>query len=164
MTSDEADEPIRVERVIPASPPATWAAITRPAAMRPWFFEEIEDFEPRSGFDTRFDVRVGPRTFRHHWVVLEAAPPRRLVVRWRYAGIPGDSRVVWILAGEPGGTRVVLEHHGHATFPRDDAVFGRKACTGGWTWFLDRLAAEIARRDDGPGHGDAPAPRDIDPA
>src|SRR5688572_2253062 len=95
-------QPIVVEQTLRVPVERVWQAITDPTQMPKWFFEGIEAFEPRVGFETQFNVHHDGRDFLHQWKVTEVVPGRRLVYDWNYGGVPGSSFVVWELA-EQGG-------------------------------------------------------------
>ncbi|RMF26832.1 MAG: SRPBCC domain-containing protein, partial [Bacteroidetes bacterium] len=115
----ELPRPVTVEVLLHQSPSEVWAALTEPARMRAWFFDNIPDFRPRPGFQTRFEVQSGGRTFPHLWRVTEALPPRKLVLHWTYEGYPGDSYVTFELAPTPTGTRLRLIHRVVENFPQN---------------------------------------------
>ncbi|MFN3162708.1 MAG: SRPBCC domain-containing protein [Pseudohongiellaceae bacterium] len=63
------DPDVIVEQDFPCSQQVLWRAITDPAQMRQWFFDNIPNFEPRVGFKTEFTVDAGERQFLHQWDV-----------------------------------------------------------------------------------------------
>lgn len=130
--------PVVVEQVLQAPVDVVWKAITEREQMCRWFFETIEDFEARLGFETRFNVHAEGRDFLHVWTVTEVVREERIVYRWRYEGHAGDSRVVWELSAHPDGTKLTLAHHGWETFPQDDPVFTRASGEAGWDYFIRR--------------------------
>jgi len=132
----EASGPIVVEQTFDSPVAAVWRAITDDDRMRRWFFEPIEEFEPREGFETRFTVTADDREFEHLWKVIDVIPGKRIAYEWQYAGIPGSSIVTWELSEAPEGTRLKLTHSGVETFPRDDPVFSREQGLAGWRYFI----------------------------
>jgi uncharacterized protein YndB with AHSA1/START domain len=137
--------PIVVEQQLRAPPERVWRAITDPREMCRWFFESITSFEPRSGFETRFEVRSGDRVYAHHWTVTVALADHRLVYDWSYDGLPGASFVEWDLIETRDGTKLTLTHTGGETFPQDDPAFSREAGVAGWSYFIcQRLPAFLS--------------------
>ena len=104
--------------------------------MPKWFFEPIADFKPELGYKTRFTVNANGKAYVHLWEVTEVIPHQRIVYRWRYEGIPGDSTAAWTIDETPNGTKLTLTHTGHETFPREDPAFSREFGVAGWTHFL----------------------------
>ena len=87
--------PIVVEETYSAPPERVWQAIVDDQQMPQWFFEPITDFKPELGYETRFTVEPQGKAYVHLWEVTEVIPRKRLVYRWRYEAIPGDSTVTW---------------------------------------------------------------------
>jgi uncharacterized protein YndB with AHSA1/START domain len=141
--SNEA--PIVVDRVFQAPIDRVWAAITNPDQMSRWFFEQIRDFRPEKGFETKFIVQNGDKEYPHHWRVTEVVPRQRIVYDWLYPGIPGASFVTWALCQTEVGARLKLTHEGGASFPKDDPAFSRESGVAGWEYFFDRLGAFVEK-------------------
>ncbi len=131
--SREADEdPVIVEQRFAQPAPTLWGAITEPDRMRQWYFPMLPDFRPEVGFRTQFSVEFGGTEYVHLWEVREVEPPRRLVYRWQYAGVVGDSEVIWELQPDGEGTKLRVTHRGIRSFPRHDPAFRSAACRAGW--------------------------------
>ncbi|MGD9548878.1 MAG: SRPBCC domain-containing protein [Candidatus Krumholzibacteriia bacterium] len=136
--------PIVVELSVAASRHAVWKAITDPDDMRRWYFEQMEDFQPRVGFETRFTVRHGGRDYRHVWRVTEVVPQIKITYTWKYEGLPGEGATTWELSDSDGGTTLTLTNTGLESFPRNDPAFTRESCEGGWRYFIkERLAHHL---------------------
>lgn len=139
--------PVIVEQDFDAPVDALWDAISRRDQMVQWYFEQIEAFKPEVGFETSFSVPVDGREFAHQWRVTEAVPKRRLAYTWQYEGIDGDGRVLWELESRGSGSFLRLTNEGLETFPRDDPLFTREACEGGWNYFIcDSLKSWLDRQ------------------
>ena len=132
------DPPIVVEQHFELSREAVWKAITEPVQMRQWFFENMKDFKPEVGFETRFVVQVEDRTFTHHWTVTEVIPRQRLTLNWTYDEYPGDSFVTFELMRENHQTRLRLTHEITEGFPASIPEFSRESCLGGWNYFIQQ--------------------------
>ncbi|MEP3478599.1 MAG: SRPBCC family protein [Fuerstiella sp.] len=120
-----------------------WKAITDPEQMRQWFFDAIEGFEPKAGFETKFNVECEGRNFFHLWKVTEVVPEKRIVYRWRYHGYPGDSTVSWELSETVAGTKLLFTQVFHEPYPQDDPMFSREAGRKGWEYFIDGSLPEF---------------------
>jgi uncharacterized protein YndB with AHSA1/START domain len=59
------DQPIVVEQLFDTSLTELWAAISQVHQMRQWFFANIEAFEAREGFETKFTVDNEGSIFPH---------------------------------------------------------------------------------------------------
>jgi uncharacterized protein YndB with AHSA1/START domain len=140
-------EPIVVEQVLDAPVERVWRSITDKDQMCQWFFQTINAFEPRVGFETKFDVRDGDRVYPHLWKVTEVIPERKITYDWKYGGFPGQSVVVWDLSPIGKQTKLRLTQTGIETFPHsDDPAFSRESGLAGWTYFLCKsLPAYLAR-------------------
>jgi uncharacterized protein YndB with AHSA1/START domain len=140
-----AEEPIVVEQIVDAPMERVWRAITDKAQMPRWFFEQIEDFRPELGFETKFVVHNEGKDYLHHWRVTEVIPNEKIAYDWLYPDFPGASFVVWSLSKAGEGTRLRLTHTGVASFPQSDPAFQRASCQGGWEYFFGRLATFLTR-------------------
>jgi len=136
MNSDVNAEPIVVEQDFRAPVGRVWDAITHKDQMRKWLFGSINDFVPRVGFYTSFNVSFGAKDYLHVWRVMEAVPNRRLTLEWQYGGYPGDSFVTFELTPSGEGTHLRLTHRGSDTFPNDDPAFSRENCVQGWNYII----------------------------
>ena len=134
----ETDDPVTVEQTVAASREDVWAALTEVEKMRVWYFENIPAFEPRVGFEVRFDVESNTRTFTHIWRVNHVEPMSSIGYEWQYAHHPGDSSVCFHLSDSEHGTHVVLTHTPIETFPQEIPEFQREACLQGWVYFVRR--------------------------
>jgi len=136
--SSIVDREIRI-----AAPPDVVAAFfTDPARVVTWMATRA-DFHPvaRGKLRLEFD-RPGGTTDVVLGEFVEVSA-RRIVFTWGFEGgvslPPGSSRVEVTLTPDGDGTRVRLVH-------RDLPVDQREAHAGGWTYFLERLAAAAAAR------------------
>jgi uncharacterized protein YndB with AHSA1/START domain len=128
--------PIIVEQAFHSTIQLVWEAITDPAKMRQWFFEQIGSFKAEVGFYTEFDVAFDGKHFVHKWKVTDVLPQSRIAYNWRYEGYSGDSHVIWELVSEGNQTKLKLTVEGLETFPQDVPEFTRESCIQGWTFFL----------------------------
>ena len=98
---------------IDAPPERVFAVLADPKSYADWVVgsDSIRDSdptwpEPGSRFHHR--VGVGPITVRDHTEVLEADPPRELVLHARARPL-GTAKVTLLLEAEGNGTRVTME-------------------------------------------------------
>jgi uncharacterized protein YndB with AHSA1/START domain len=140
------DPDVIVEQDFPCSQQVLWRAITDPAQMRQWFFDNIPNFEPRVGFKTEFTVDAGERQFLHQWNVTEVEPQKKLVYRWRYSGYAGTGRSVFELAGDDEFSQLRINFVVEEDFAADIPEFQRAACLGGWQYFIAELGRYLATR------------------
>ena len=145
-----AGEPIVVEQDLLVPRHLVWEAISEQDQMRRWFFEQIDTFEAKIGFQAGFDVACEGEVYPHRWEVTQVIPEERLAYTWEYGGHPGSSFVLWELSDAPGGgTRLRLSHVGHETFPQDNPAFRREACEAGWRYFIHDRLSEYLRAESG---------------
>ncbi len=136
MTLLKSDPPIVVQQIFDTPLPTVWKAITQPSEMRQWFFREIETFDPKIGFETRFVVENGERSFPHLWRVTKADPPNLIQYNWKYEGYQGDSHVSFQLTSENGSTKLTLTHQVTKDFQQGIPEFTRESCLEGWNYFI----------------------------
>jgi len=127
---------IEVSTHLPADKKAVWQAITDPAQMREWYFDNIPDFKPELGFTTEFPVRTDERTFTHLWTITKVVPQQELRYRWQYREYPGEAEAIFQLSPDNDGTRLILRFAGLDTFPNGIPEFTEAACRGGWEYFI----------------------------
>jgi uncharacterized protein YndB with AHSA1/START domain len=102
----------RNELVMAATPEDVWEVLADPRAYGEWIVgsETIRDWDgdwPAVG--SRFHHRIGlrPLTIADHTEVIDAEPPRRLVLRARARPL-GSARVELCIAPHPAGALVVM--------------------------------------------------------
>ena len=135
--------PIIVEHTFTADIQEVWNAITKLDSMKKWFFENIEDFVPEVGFETRFNVKTENREFFHLWKITEAIPPRKIKYNWKYEGFTGDSFVAFELFELGKQTTLILTHEETVAFPKEILEFSRESCMGGWNYFIKQRLPEF---------------------
>ncbi|MBC8325614.1 MAG: SRPBCC domain-containing protein [Verrucomicrobia subdivision 3 bacterium] len=134
------DTPFTKNKTFATPRAEVWEAITDPAQMRQWYFEQMPNFKPEVGFEIEFNVRCEDRDFLHCWKVTEVITEKKIAYRWRYGGYAGDSLVTWELSDAGENTRLTFTHAILAPFPPDDPIFAREGYEAGWNYFLnDRL-------------------------
>lgn len=133
-----SDEPIVVEQSFENSTEEVWLAITELNRMREWFFDNIEEFEPKIGFKTSFAVQSGERTFTHLWEITEVVPLHKITYRWHYTEYPGDSFVKFELNEKAGFTRLRLSTEVIVDFPDEIPEFKRESAVHGWNYFIGK--------------------------
>lgn len=132
----KTDKPIGVEQTFDVSPGELWNAITELSQMTQWFFENIESFEPKVGFETRFVVENEGRTFPHLWKITEVESYKKISYNWKYEGYAGDSFVTFELFELGEKTKLKLVHTITKDFPPNIPEFTRESCMAGWNYFI----------------------------
>ena len=132
-----ADSPIIVEAEYHVPLDAVWSAITEVDQMHQWYFLEVDEFEPRIGFKTKFDVFLEDKVYPHNWEVIESAPPHCLSYLWSYDDMPGEGKVTWELTENDGVTHLRLTNEILSDFSDEDPNFTLESCRGGWEYFLN---------------------------
>ena len=130
------DEPVIVEQFFNKSIEKVWNAITEIDQMKEWFFNNIEAFEPKVGFETQFVVRNEDRIFTHLWKITEAIPNQRLTYNWKYEEYPGDSFVAFELIDENQRVKLRLTHNVVEKFPEGIPEFSHESGVEGWSYFI----------------------------
>lgn len=131
------DAPVVIEQTYKSSVKDVWNAITEPSRMREWFFAEMDDFDPATGFETKFSVQADDKVYQHCWKLTEVVPQQRIVYDWSYEGLAGRGLVTWELESITDGTKLTLTNTIAESFPIDDPVFRRESCVAGWQYFIN---------------------------
>lgn len=133
------------------TPEKLWAALTTPAFIKQyWFGVDAEsDFKPGSSWRLSFpDGRVADTG-----EIVEADPPRRLVIKWLHELTPelkaeGWARCVMELEPAQGGAVKLTVTHA-LDQPTPDSKF-IKAVSGGWPHILSNLKTLLEMADRAP--------------
>ncbi|MES2475004.1 MAG: SRPBCC family protein [Verrucomicrobiota bacterium] len=133
-TKTDSTEPLVMERTFHAPVARVWQALTQVDEMRQWYFD-LENFEPRVGFEFQFVVEHEGMKYDHRCKVIAVIPHKKIAYTWRYEGHEGESLVTMELFDADGMTRLKLTHEGLATFPNHPA-FAPENFFKGWTEIL----------------------------
>ena len=122
---------------IRATPEQLWAALTSPDIMKQyWFYMHQEsDWKPGSPWRLLFaDGRIADTG-----EILEADPPRRLVIRWRNEFMPelkaeGPARCTYEIEPVEGAVKLTVTH----AMDRPNTQF-IEAVSNGWPLILSNL-------------------------
>lgn len=113
-----------------------WNAITVLKEMRQWYFDQIEDFKPKVGFKTQFDVQVEDRTFTHLWEVTQVVPQQKITYNWKFLEYPGSGDVTFELIPAENHVMVKLVNRVFEDYPDNIPEFKRESCEQGWEYFI----------------------------
>jgi uncharacterized protein YndB with AHSA1/START domain len=139
------DKAVITEQSFPVSIDRLWNALTEAEQMRQWFFENIEAFEAKEGFETKFIVQSEERVFPHLWKITEVEPKKKIVYNWKYEGYAGDSYVTFELMEKNEGSKLKLTHEVTEDFPQDVPEFKRESCQQGWDYFIKERLKEYLK-------------------
>lgn len=133
------DEPIVVQQSYPVDQATLWNAISQVEHLQQWFFEQITDFKPEVGHETRFDVTTeeGVR-FPHVWQVTESDSPERLRMKWFYEGYDGVADVCFEILSSNNDSSSELRVTAIAVedFSQDVPEFLRESAVAGWNFLV----------------------------
>lgn len=132
----KSDLPIVVEQNFNVSITELWSAVTELKQMKQWFFENIEAFEPKIGFESRFVVENEGRRFPHLLRITEAEALKKIKLDWSYEGYAGNSFVTIQFFEKEKGTSLKLIHTITEDFPPNIPEFTRESCQSGWNYFI----------------------------
>jgi uncharacterized protein YndB with AHSA1/START domain len=153
-TETDTSTTTQIYRVfIRATPQKIWDAITKPEWTERFGYGLRDEYELRPGGAYRGHANAGMVKMGMSGVivdgeVIEADPPRKLVVTWRMAIDPsmaeeGFTRLTYeIVEGRDGVSRLSVIHDltgrpGHAAMVA--GVLQGPGAGGGWTWILSDL-------------------------
>ncbi|KJS05487.1 MAG: ATPase [Flavobacteriales bacterium BRH_c54] len=140
------DKPIVVEQTFDVSITELWNAITELKQMTQWFFENIESFEPKVGFETKFVIENEGRVFSHLWKITEVERLKKITYNWKYEEYTGDSFVTFELVNQGKNTKLKLVHTTTKDFPSNIPEFTRESCVGGWNYFIKQRLKEYLKK------------------
>ena len=124
-----------------------WEAITQPAQMRQWFFNNIPDFKATVGFKTSFMVKTPERDFLHEWEITNVIPFKKISYYWKYKGYKGLSLVNFELFEKGSSNTLELSHETLENFDKNIPEFTTESCTQGWQYFIQqRLKDYLAKK------------------
>jgi len=160
QTGTTTDTTTQVYRIfIKAAPQKIWDAITKPEWTERFGYGLRDEFDLRPGGKYRGYANEGMRAMGMPEVVvdgevIEADPPRKLVITWRMAMDPtlnaeGFTRLTYeIVEGKGGVSRLSVIHDlagrpGHAAMVA--GVLQGPGQGGGWLWILSDLKSLLER-------------------
>lgn len=161
MTSNVAPDIGKTTQVyrifIRATPQAIWDAITKPEWTQRWGYGLRDEYDLRPGGEYRGYANEGMIATGMSGVivdgeVIEANPPRKLVVTWRMAIDPtmrseGFTRLTYeIEDGRDGVSRLSVFHDVAGKPGYAAMIAGDKQGPGagaGWTWILSDLKSML---------------------
>ncbi len=50
--------------------------------MHQWYFDNIPEFNPEVGFETKFNIRNEERNFLHMWKITEMTTNKKIKYTW----------------------------------------------------------------------------------
>ncbi|MFM2287478.1 MAG: hypothetical protein RL684_621 [Pseudomonadota bacterium] len=122
---------------IRTTPQKLWSALTDPQFIKQYWFGMTCDCQFTTGSPWR--LVAGDGTLYDEGEILEADPPRRLVIRWRHMNKPelkaeGDSRCTMELEQDKSAVKLTVTH----SIEQDPSKF-IAAVTGGWPKVVSNL-------------------------
>ncbi len=130
------NNPIIAEHTFDAPIEVVWNAITDVEQMRQWYFDDIPDFKPEVGFETRFNVKSGERNFLHIWKVTEVIPERKIAYSWNFEEYHGEALSTFELVEKDGRTVLTLKSYVIEKFPDNIPEFKRESGQAGWDYLI----------------------------
>lgn len=137
---------IIVKELLDASLHSVWEAITNPAEMKRWYFENMPDFKPEPGFTTSFVMTSNGNNFTATWEITEVVPEKRIVCKWSYKEYRGLGIVTFILSPKKQKTLITVINEGLETFPQDIPEFTKESCTAGWEFFIKKNLPDYLKK------------------
>jgi uncharacterized protein YndB with AHSA1/START domain len=135
---------IVIEKTFDHPVASVWKALITKEAIRTWSFE-VDDFQPKVGFEYRFAGGTPERTYWHHCKVLEVVPGKKLCYSWQYEDVEGMTKVTWELFPAGERTRLVLTHEGVENLAHGGPDFASDNFNKGWTAIANNIASYLAK-------------------
>ena len=130
------DPAIIVEQDFTVTTSELWNALTDLRLMKKWYFENIPDFKPVVGFETKFSILSDEKEFIHLWKITEVIPYKKISYNWKYENYPGNSDVVFELFDEGDIVLLKVTVLVYEDFPDEIPEFKRESCISGWNYFI----------------------------
>ena len=130
------DPPIIVEQDFTVTTSELWNALTDLRLMKKWYFENIPDFKPVVGFETKFSILSDEKEFIHLWKITEVIQYKKISYNWKYENYPGNSDVVFELFDEGDIVLLKVTVLVYEDFPDEIPEFKRESCISGWNYFI----------------------------
>lgn len=124
-----------------------WNAITDVEQMRQWYFDNIPDFKPEVGFETRFIVQSDERNFTHIWRVTEVIPLKKIGYTWDFEEYPGQGYSTFDLDEKGGKVNLILRSYVIRNFPDNIPEFKRESGQAGWEYFIKKSLKEYLENE-----------------
>ena len=137
------EDPVVVTETFELTPAELWHVLTDPEKMRGWFFMEMEDFEPRVGFETKFTIEHDLKPYTHQWKITEVEPEKRITYDWTYEGVAGRGVVLFEIEPNDGGSKLTVTNSATEDFPEDDPAFHRGSAEQGWQFLIHESLKEF---------------------
>lgn len=147
MNINESAKPIIVEQIFNLPVRIVWDSITKVEQMKLWFFNNIPSFEPAVGFQTRFSVQSGNRTFTHIWRIIEVSKYKTIKYHWSYEEYEGEGFVTFDLIDHGASTILRLINEGLESFPKNIPEFTRESCETGWQFFIKNSLKDFLQKN-----------------
>tara|TARA_R110002074_G_scaffold149035_4_gene301198 strand:+ start:21110 stop:21553 length:444 start_codon:yes stop_codon:yes gene_type:complete len=139
-------EPIRIETNLNTTIYKVWEALTNVTQMRKWYFENIPDFKPEEGFETKFEVKSGERIFTHIWKITEVIPIKKISYTWKFEEYSGEGLSIFQLSTENNTTHLKLESRVLKPYPKDIPEFKRESGEAGWNYLINKNLVEFLQK------------------
>lgn len=128
-------EPFTTEIIINSPASEIWKAITDKDEMKKWYID-IEEFEPKEGFEFQFWEGDENKKFLHLCKVTEVIPEKKISYTWKYDEFPVKTLVTFEIFDEGSNTsKVRLTHDGVENFPQD-GDFKKENFVAGWNYLI----------------------------
>jgi uncharacterized protein YndB with AHSA1/START domain len=128
-------EPFITEIIINSPASEIWNAITDKDEMKKWYFD-IEEFEPKEGFEFQFWGGDENKKFLHLCKVTEVIPEKKISYSWKYNELPVETLVMFEIFDEGNKrSKVRLTHDGVENFPQDEN-FKKENFVAGWNYLI----------------------------
>jgi uncharacterized protein YndB with AHSA1/START domain len=128
-------EPFITEIIINSPASEIWNAITDKDEMKKWYFD-IEEFEPKEGFEFQFWGGDENKKFLHLCKVTEVIPEKKISYSWKYNELPVETLVMFEIFDEGNKrSKVRLTHDGVENFPQDEN-FKKENFIAGWDYII----------------------------
>ena len=141
MKTTEA--PVVVEHLLDNTIQEVWSAISEHSQMIQWYFDNIPNFKAEVGFKTQFNVKAPSRDFLHIWEVTEVIPEERLIYRWNFEALQGESYSIFELSEVNEQTKLTVRTEVVEDFDDSIPEFQRESCDAGWNYFIKETASNF---------------------
>ena len=121
-----------------------WQALTEKDKMKIWYFPQLQEFEPKVGFEFQFNDDNSQ--YQKKWIVTKVVEGKTFAHNWSYKGFKGNSEVIFDLRPEGESTRLKVTQTNLDSFP-SDSHFARERFEWGWNDLLGQNLKHLLEKN-----------------
>jgi uncharacterized protein YndB with AHSA1/START domain len=137
---DDVSNPLVKEFTFNVPAEKVWTAIIDKDTMKKWYFPQLREFKPVTGFRFQFDDQGAG--YQKEWIVTQMVEGKRLAHSWAYKGYQGSSEVIFDLFPQDNTTKLRITQTDLESFP-NHPHFRRDRFESGWDHLLGQNLRQL---------------------